>query len=58
MGMKEGCKMNTAVDKSKIGNDYGFAALSPGEIQDIKAAEEKINREKSQPVVLLAYEKK
>ena len=53
--MKEGCKMNPVGDKS---NGYEFATLSAGEIQDIKAVEEKINQEKSQQIVLLAYEKK
>jgi hypothetical protein len=53
--LKEGFKMNTMEDKLK--DDYKFAALSPGELQDLKAIEEKINQEKSQQIILLAYEK-
>jgi hypothetical protein len=56
--MKEGCKMNTSTDKSITRIDYEVATLSPGEIQDIKAVEEKINQEKSQQIILLAYEKR
>jgi hypothetical protein len=56
--MKEGCKMYTSADKSKTRNDYEFATLSPAEIQNIKAVDEKINLEKSQQIILLAYEKK
>jgi hypothetical protein len=47
--------VNTMEDKLK--GDYKFAALSPGELQDLKAIEEKINQEKSQQIILLAYEK-
>jgi len=53
--LKEGFKVNTMEDKLK--GDYKFAALSPGELQDLKAIEEKINQEKSQQIILLAYEK-